>query len=147
MANTGVAPVNLTSDVGKVRVLIGDTDPTGVSGGSGTYLFFSDAEITAILGMYDNNPKLAAARALETIAGSQALLLKSWSSDDLTVRGDAIARELREIAKQLRMEATSADSSDFYALIQTVGCEGDGDCANCNCYDFAEHQHRYNWWN
>jgi hypothetical protein len=147
MANTGVAPVNLTSDVGKVRVLIGDTDPTGVSGGSGTYLFFSDAEITAILGMYDNNPKLAAARALETIAGSQALLLKSWSSDDLTVRGDAIARELREIAKQLRMEATSADSSDFYALIQTVGCECDGDCATCNCYDFAEHQHGYNWWN
>jgi hypothetical protein len=145
MANTGVAPVNLTSDVGKVRVLIGDTDPVDVSAGSGTYLFFSDAEITAILGMYDNNPKLAAARALETIAGSQALLLKSWSSDDLTVRGDAIARELREIAKQLRMEATSADSSDFYDLIQTVGCEGD--CANCNCYDFAEHQHRYNWWN
>ena len=120
MANTGVAPVNLTSDVGKVRVLIGDTDPTNVSAGSGTYLFFSDAEITAILGMYENSPKLAAARALETIAGSQALLLKSWSSDDLSVRGDQIAESLRKIAEQLRKEAIAEDSSEFVALIQTV---------------------------
>lgn len=120
MANTGVAPVNLTSTVGQVRVLLGDTDPTNVSGGSGTYLYFSDAEITAILGLYDDKPKLAAARALETIAGSQALLLKSWSSDDLSVRGDAIAKELRELAKQLRTEAVAEDSSEFVALIQTV---------------------------
>jgi hypothetical protein len=144
MANTGVAPVNLSSDVGKVRVLIGDTDPTNVSAGSGTYLYFSDAEITAILGMYDNSPKLSAARALETIAGSQALLLKSWSSDDLSVRGDAIAKELREIAKQLRAEALSESSSDFVDLIQTVG----PDCNDCDCNDFAENNcSGYNWWN
>ena len=143
MANTGVAPVNLTSDVGKVRLLLGDTDPTGVAGGSGTYLFFSDAEITALLGLYENTPKLAAARALETIAGSQALLLKSWSTDDLAVRGDAIAKELRELAKQLRAEATAEDSSDFVDLIQTVG----PDCDECNC-DFAENNcHGYYWWN
>ena len=115
--------MNLTSDVGKVRVLIGDTDPTNVSAGSGTYLYFSDAEITAILGMYENSPKLAAARALETIAGSQALLLKSWSSDDLSVRGDQIAKELREIAKQLRAEVLSESSSDFVDLIQTVDAD------------------------
>lgn len=119
-ANTGIAPVDLTSTVGQVRLLLGDTDPTGVHGGSGTYLYFSDAEITAILGLYDNKPKLAAARALETIAGSQALLLKSWSTDDLSVRGDVIAKELRELAKQLRAEAVGEDSSEFVALIQTV---------------------------
>lgn len=120
MANTGVAPVDLTSDVGKVRVLIGDTDPTNVAGGFGTYLYFSDDEITAILALYEDSPKLAAARAMETIAGSQALLLKSWSSDDLSVRGDQIAESLRKIAEQLRKEAIAEDSSDFVALIQTV---------------------------
>lgn len=120
MANSGVAPVDLTSNVGLVRVLLGDTDPINVAGGFGEYLFFSDDEIASVLSMYDDSPKLAAARCLETIAGSQALLLKSWSSDDLSVRGDAIARELREIAKQLRLEASTTDSSDFYALIQTV---------------------------
>lgn len=123
MANTGVAPVDLGSDVGRVRVLIGDTDATNISAGSGTYLYFSDAELESLLTMYDDSPKLAAARALETIAGSQALLLKSWSSDDLTVRGDAIAESLRKIADQLRKEAMSGESSDFYDLIQTIDAD------------------------
>jgi hypothetical protein len=120
MANTGVAPVDLGSNIGRVRVLLGDTDPTNVVNNVGEYLFFSDAEIESILSMYEDNPKLAAARALETIAGSQALLLKSWSSDDLSVRGDLIAKELIATAKQLREEAAAWESSNFYALIQTV---------------------------
>lgn len=127
MANTGIAPVDLTSAVGQVRVLIGDTDPTNVSGGYGTYLYFSDDELTAVLGLYEDSPKLAAARAMETIAGSQALLLKSWSSDDLSVRGDQIAESLRKIAEQLRKEAIAEDSSDFVALIQTVDTDDPAD--------------------
>jgi hypothetical protein len=123
MANTGVAPVDLGSNIGRVRVLLGDTDPTNVVNNVGEYLFFSDAEIESILTMYEDNPKLAAARALETIAGSQALLLKSWSTDDLSVRGDQIAKELREVAKQLRAEAADWESSNFYALIQTVDAD------------------------
>lgn len=130
MANTGVAPVDPESNVGKVRILLGDTDPTNVSEGRGTYLFFSDSEITAILGMYSNSPQLAAARCLETIAGSQALLLKSWSSDDLTVRGDAIAAELRAIAKQLRQEVTASESSDEFEIVA-----------------FSEENPDYSWWN
>ena len=117
MANTGVAPVELDTNIGKVRVLLGDTDPTNVAEGQGTYLFFSDDELTAILGMYSDSPQLAAARCLETIAGSQALLLKSWSSDDLTVNGDRIAKELRETAKQLRSEALASEGSEAFEII------------------------------
>jgi hypothetical protein len=117
MANSGVAPVDLGSNVGKVRVLLGDTDPTNVVNNVGEYLFFSDAELEAILGMYSESPQLAAARCLDTIAGSQALLLKSWSTDDLTVRGDAIARELRELAKQLRDEAMISEGSEAFNII------------------------------
>ena len=117
MANSGVAPVDLGSNVGKVRVLLGDTDPTNVSNNVGTYLFFSDAELEAILGMYSDSPQMAAARCLDTIAGSQALLLKSWSSDDLTVNGDRIAKELRELAKQLRSEAMAAEGSEAFEIV------------------------------
>jgi hypothetical protein len=117
MANTGVAPVALDTNIGKVRVLLGDTDPINISAGQGEYLFFSDAELTAILGMYSDSPQLAAARCLDTIAGSQALLLKSWSSDDLTVNGDRIAKELRELAKQLRSEAQSTEASEAFEII------------------------------
>lgn len=117
MANLGVAPVDLGSNIGRVRVLLGDTDPTNVSNNVGEYLFFSDSELEAILGMYSDSPQLAAARCLDTIAGSQALLLKSWSSDDLTVNGDRIAKELRELAKQLRAEAVQAEGSEAFDIV------------------------------
>jgi 2-polyprenyl-6-methoxyphenol hydroxylase-like FAD-dependent oxidoreductase len=117
MANDGIAPPDFNTSVGKVRVLLGDTDPTDVAGGFGTYMFFSDDELTALLDMYDDSPKLTAARCMETIAGSQALLLKAWSSDDLTVNGDRIAKELRELAKQLRAEAIAEESSDAFNVI------------------------------
>lgn len=130
MANTGVAPVDLGSNVGKVRVLLGDTDPTNVSNNVGEYLFFSDAELEAVLGMYGDSPKLAAARCLDTIAGSQALLLKSWSSDDLTVNGDRIAKELRELAKQLRAEAVADESSEAFEIVA-----------------FGEDDAELSWWN
>jgi len=117
MANDGIAPPDFTTNVGKVRVLPGDTDPTNVSGGEGEYLYFSDTELEALLELHDDNVKLTAARCMETIAGSQALLLKSWSSDDLTVNGDRIAKELRELAKQLRAEALADESSDSFEVI------------------------------
>jgi len=117
MANDGIAPPDFTSNVGKVRVLLGDTDPVNVAGGEGEYLFFSDTELEALLELHDDNVKLTAARCMETIAGSQALLLKSWSSDDLTVNGDRIAKELRELAKQLRAEAVAEESSDSFEMI------------------------------
>ena len=123
MANLGVAPIDPTTSVGLVRILLGDTDATNITGGQGEYLYFSDTELVALLGLYGDSTHLAAARALETIAASQALLLKSWSTDDLSVRGDAIAESLRKIAKDLRDEYTAGMSSKFYDLIQTV--EGD----------------------
>ena len=130
MANLGVAPVDLGSNIGRVRVLLGDTDPTNVTNNVGEYLFFSDEELEAILGMYSDSPQLAAARCLDTIAGSQALLLKSWSSDDLTVNGDRIAKELRELAKQLRAEALQSEGSEALDIVA-----------------FGEDDADYSWWN
>ena len=117
MTKLGVAPVNYASNVGKVRVLLGDVDPENIIDGIGEYTYFSDDELVAMLQMYDHSVKLAAARCLETIASSQALLLKSWSSDDLTVNGDKIAESLRRIAQQLRDEALVEESSESFELI------------------------------
>lgn len=136
MANEGVAPVDYSTEVGQVRALLGDTDPTDVSGGEGTYLYFSDDEIGAFLTMYGDNVKLAAARCLETISMSQALLLKSWSSDDLTVNGDRIAESLRKLAAQLREEALQDESSEYFNMIAMfIDDDADG---------IAD---EYPWWN
>jgi hypothetical protein len=136
MANDGVAPPDYTTDVGKVRVLLGDTEPTDVSGGEGTYMYFSDDEIAAFLTMYGDNVKLAAARCLETIASSQALLLKSWSSDDLTVNGDRIAESLRKLAAQLREEALVDESNEYFNMISMFIDDDDDGQAD-----------EYPWWN
>ena len=117
MANSGASPVDYDSDTGKVRVLLGDTEAENVVDGVGDYLYFGDDEIGAFLTMYGDNVKLASARAMETIASSQALLLKSWSSDDLTVNGDRIAESLRKIAAQLREEAIQDESAEYFNMI------------------------------
>ena len=136
MANEGVAPPDYTTDVGKVRVLLGDTNPTDISLGEGTYMYFSDDEIGAFLTMYGDNVKLSAARCLETIAGSQALLLKSWSSDDLTVNGDRIAESLRKLAAQLREEALVDESNEYFNMIAMFIDDDDDGQAD-----------EYPWWN
>jgi len=142
MANFGVSPVDFNTDVGKVRVLLGDTEAENVESGIGEYMYFSDAEINAFLEMYGENVKLAAARAMETIASSQALLLKSWSTDDLAVNGDRIAESLRKIAAQLREEALSEEASEYFNLIRMYVDGQDHD-------DFAEQEYypKRTWWN
>ena len=141
MANPGVSPVNFDSDTGKVRVLLGDTVATGVISGTGNYLYFSDSEINAFLSMYGENVKLAAARAMETIASSQALLLKSWSSDDLAVNGDKIAESLRKIAAQLREEAIAEESAEYFNIVAMYVPEA-------TMSDFAEGEYEdFTWWN
>ena len=79
---------------------------------------------------------------METIAASQALLLKSWSSDDLAVNGDRIAESLRKIAAQLRAEALADESSEYFNLI-SMYVEGS------DYNDFAEREFypKRTWWN
>jgi hypothetical protein len=125
MTKLGVAPVNYASNVGKVRVLLGDVDPENVSEDQGEYKYFGDDELVAVLQMYDHNVKMTAARCLDTIASSQALLLKSWSSDDLTVNGDRIAESLRKIAQQLRDEALIEESSEAFEMVPFMDEEYD----------------------
>lgn len=136
MANSGESPVDYGTDIGKVRALIGDTEAENVVAGFGDYMYFGDDEIAAFLTMYGDNVKLAAARCLETLAGSQAMLLKSWSSDDLTVNGDRIAESLRKLAAQLREEALQDESSEYFNMISMFVD---------NNFDGAEDE--YTWWN
>lgn len=111
MPNLGVSPVDYASDVGIVRALLGDDDAENVTSGVGEFAWFADIAITAILGEYGGNRKRTAARLLLTVAASQALLLKKFSADDLTVDGAAIAEALRKQAATLMDEAASDDSA------------------------------------
>jgi hypothetical protein len=92
-------------------MLLGDTDADNISAGSGEYMWFSDTELEALATLFGGSIMRAGAQALRTVAGSQALLLKKWSADDLTVDGPAITRALRDLAKDLDAAADAGDAS------------------------------------
>ncbi len=100
---------NLTTEAGKVRLLITDTDYTNP--------IFEDNEIdvflsfTAVDGTNDIN--LAAAVALETIAASEALVQKKIKLLDLTTDGPAVATSLRAAAKLLREQSDNESYVDW----------------------------------
>lgn len=95
---------DLSTDVGKVRLLIMDNQSTG-------YLF-EDAELSAFLTFESSNVKRGAALALETMASNDAYVLKMITLLDLTTNGPAVSRELRARAADLRSQALFDESRD-----------------------------------
>lgn len=93
-----------TTDVGKVRMIIGDKDEA--------YVMFQDDEISAFLDLNGESVKRAAAAALDTIASDQTLKLKVIRLLDLSTDGAGVARSLREHADRLRVEADVADAAE-----------------------------------
>lgn len=95
--------IDYTSNVGRVRLLINDTDESPV---------FSDAEIGVFLALESDDVKKAAAQALDTIADDELLTSKVIRSQDLSTNGAALAEQLRKRATELRHQsAGSAGSS------------------------------------
>jgi hypothetical protein len=82
---------DITTNLGKVRALIGDTDATNV--------LLTDAKINAFLALRSSDLFLTAALALNAIAANKSILAKKKAagnySEDLTV----IAKECRDTAK------------------------------------------------
>lgn len=123
MANRGTAPVDYTSAVGQVRLLIGDTDPANVENGTGDYVFWSDDEIAALIVMFEGNPKRAAVQMLRTIALTPSLKLKKWTSADLMVDGPAITEQLLDAALALEnsLNAAARHGAQDFAISAAVG--------------------------
>lgn len=88
----------------QVRLLIGDTDTEE----PGNWIF-ADEEIDAFLAMEASVVKLAAAQALDTMASSEAMILKKIRILDLTTDGPAVAKELRERSAMLREQYYDGD--------------------------------------
>ncbi len=100
-----VATYDVTTDAGKVRLKIGDTDTSNP--------LFQDAEIDAFLSMEGSDLYRASAAALEAIASNQVMVLKVIRIMDLQTDGAAVARELRQQAASLRQQADEDAVIDF----------------------------------
>ena len=93
--------IDYSTNVGRVRLLINDTDIDPV---------FSDDEIDVFLDLEGDSVKLAAAQALDTIADDEALTSKVIRSQDLATNGATVAAGLRQRAKELRTQSGSGSS-------------------------------------
>ena len=133
MANSGIFPFVVSAiplPLEIFRVLLNDTDPVATSATAGEYKFFSDMESNAMLSVYVFNPRLTAARAMETIAVTEGLLRK-WVSMDQSMDGPATANALRQLAHQMRQEVLDEGRyEDYFDVIKpapapanTVGSE------------------------
>lgn len=100
---------DVSTDIGKVRLLITDTDDGNP--------IFDDSEITSFLTQTAyggvNDVRLAAALALETIATSEALIQKKIKLLDLSTDGPAVSDALMKRAEVLRKEADEEVTFDW----------------------------------
>lgn len=87
--------VDPTTDIGKVRLLLSDMDSTKP-------IFPDDSMIQAFLDMELGEILLAAARAMEVIAGNRALTLQVVQLLDLKMDGASVCKALLAVAKQWR---------------------------------------------
>lgn len=110
-----VYPPIYGTPVGQVRLLIPDV----AHDEDGNYLF-GDEQLDALLDLYGDNVKRAAAQAKDIIASDTVMLLKVIRTDDLQVDGAKVAAELRAQAKSLRDQADAADADDLFDYFTIV---------------------------
>ncbi len=102
---------DMTTDIGKVRLLLTDIDPTKP-------IFTDDSFIQVMLDLELGDIKQAAALGLETIAGNRALTLQVIQLLDLRMDGTSTAKGLLAVAKQMR--DTSNNDWAGFAIAQQV---------------------------
>ncbi len=106
--------IDYTSNIGKVRVLTGDTNETSLK--------MSDEELQAMLELNNGVLNLAAANALESMAVKVAVEMGSFKTLDLQMNGPAVAKSLMDRAKVLRDEYQQGlDSYSDFEVVQITG--------------------------
>lgn len=115
--------VDYSTDVGKVRNLIPDTEQVDFNDdGTATYLF-TDMQLQAMVGMYKPDPgylHLAAADAVQALATSEILISKVIKTEDLETDGAKVANALLIHARQLRDQARRLQDAEDQSAFDIV---------------------------
>lgn len=115
-----------TTDRGRVRMQIGDTDTVNAD-----RQLFTDDEIDAFLALNTNIVKLAAADALQAMASNQLMVLKVLKNMDLSTDGAKMSDAWLAQAKELRKSWLEVGDGSF---------EGAFDWAEFADTDFAKRE-------
>jgi hypothetical protein len=110
LPSSGPPSYDITTDIGKVRLLISD-----VGGADGNSFLFVDEEISMFLALREDI-RLAAAEAFRTIAGNEVQVAKRIKFLELETNGPAVSAELIKLADKLE-EAVEDDSDVEFAAM------------------------------
>lgn len=113
--NPGEYPVQLASDIGIFRALVGDLESTPydpVEDGFQNFYMFSDADIEGFIGAGEGSVTRGVGFAYLALAGRAALEAKSVKDMDLTVDTTKRPAELRLIAQGWFDRANAEDSAN-----------------------------------
>ena len=105
---------DICTDVGKVRLLIGDHP--SVNDVSYSYMY-SDEEVQAFLSMSNNSAHKAAAMMLEMIAVDSSKTAKSVSILDISVSDGDYSGALKARAKSLFEQGDDIEESEIFVAI------------------------------
>lgn len=94
---------DVTTPIGQVRLLAFDTDISAPGPA------FQDEEIQALLSMNNSVVKLAAAQAVDALAGNEAYVQKFLKTIDVTTDGSKAAGSLQAYAAELRRQVHEDD--------------------------------------
>lgn len=127
MTNKGADPIVPTSDVGQVRLNVGDTNGKPLDPAEDGYLdyeYMSDAEIEALLESADGSVIRATGYAFRKIATYLTMIARDITTDDLRIRTVERAKELRAIANDWIADADSTDAVADSAIFEIIPFAG-----------------------
>lgn len=111
-------PIDYTSEVGLVRVLIPDTDQIDQNDSGEASFIFSDAQIKAFLALHAPvegaatvHIKRAAADAIDALGTSEAYVSKVIKTEDLLTDGAKVANAMTTRAANLRAAARQEEDA------------------------------------
>lgn len=125
--NPGVYPVDMSTQVGVFRALVGDTESTPydpVEAGVQNYEMFSDVDIEGFIAAGSGNLSRGVGFAYLALAGRAGLTAKSVKDFDLTVDTTKRPAELRLIAQTwfTRADEEEASMQDAFVVAPLGDC-------------------------
>lgn len=121
--NEGVAPINVNSPRGKVRLLIGDTKFTAAGPGRGVYNYFSDTELDSFLLLGDQNVHRAAGYAMlqwANVAAADAIVVTDVDLKvDLTKQAEILAARADRLFALADSDGDRGAEEDSFLIVPT----------------------------
>lgn len=130
MPNPGAAPLDPTTAVGQLRVLVGDTQYIPLVPpitGQGDYSVWSDTSLLSILMLQSGNTLRAAGNLYLQLAAEYAQSQRSIKTDDLSINTIGRGDTLLKVAQSFLDEAQAGENaaaSDVFQIIPFGGRSG-----------------------